>query len=306
MAKKLTVEVDADVSKARRKIQQGLSGAGESAAGGSLPPAADKAARSLDKASASAEKLSSAASEGSARMGQMAKAFGGMALRMAASYASNQMEKGSTGQQVVKGAGDVAGGVMMGAVFGPLGAVAGGLMGLTSAIMEANAAEKARTEAIKSAQMDYAKSELYYEKNQEFDKTLKNLTNVGGKNGMTREESLSGLDGEISKFKAAIEENKRLIEQGIKSGNLDQVSLYREFLNQNRSKLSRLESAKEGLEKNTGKGDRTSTTALDALSKIGGGSFGGDFAREQLNVQKEMAASLKSIEQKSGTGGTWQ
>ena len=93
----------------------------------------------------------------------------------------------------------------------------------------------------------------------------------------------------------------------IKSGNLEQVSLYRDFLGQNRTKLARLEAAKESIEGQKTNGPRETHAALDALSRIGGGSFGGDYAREQLTVQKEMAASLKAIENK-GTqkSGDWQ
>ena len=162
MAKKLTVEVDAETSKAKRKVKE-LQQTGADQVSGTVAPAADRAAKSLDKASASVDKLSDSTKAGSANIQAMVKTFGGMALRMAASYASNQMEDGSTGQMLVKGAGDVASGAMMGSVFGPLGAVAGGLMGLTSAILDATAAEKARIDAVNSAKRDYAKSELYYE-----------------------------------------------------------------------------------------------------------------------------------------------
>ena len=179
-------------------------------------------------------------------------------------------------------------------------------MGLTSAILDATAAEKARIDAVNSAKRDYAKSELYYEKNREFESMLKSLTTIG-KSGVTRDEGLAGLDAEIEKFKAAIAENKAMVETNIKSGNLEQVSLYRDFLGQNRTKLARLEAAKESIEGQKTNGPRETHAALDALSRIGGGSFGGDYAREQLTVQKEMAASLKAIENK-GTqkSGDWQ
>lgn len=305
MAKKLTIEVDAETSRAKRKVKE-LAETGADQVSGTVSPAASKAARSLENAAAGADKLNKSAQEGSSNVRAMAKTFGGMALRMAASYASNQMEKGSTGQQVVKGAGDVVSGAMMGSVFGPLGAVAGGLMGLTSAILDATAAEKARIDAVNAAKRDYAKSELYYEKNREFESMLKSLTTIG-KSGVTRDEGLAGLDAEIEKFKAAIAENKAMIETNIKSGNLEQVSLYRDFLGQNRTKLARLEAAKESIEGQKANGPRETHAALDALSRIGGGSFGGDYAREQLTVQKEMAASLKAIENK-GTqkSGDWQ
>lgn len=305
MAKKLTIEVDAETSRAKRKVKE-LAETGADQVSGTVSPAASKAARSLENAAAGADKLNKSAQEGSSNVRAMAKTFGGMALRMAAGYASNQMEKGSTGQQVVKGAGDVVSGAMMGSVFGPLGAVAGGLMGLTSAILDANAAEKAHTEAILSANKDYRKGEMYYEKNREFEAKLKELTSVG-KSGLTREDGIAGLDAEIVKFRAAIAENKSMIEANLRSGDLEKVALYREFLAANRSKLSRLESAREGLESTKPHGARETYTALDALSRIGGGSFGGDYAREQLSVQKEMAASLKSIEQKgSQKSGDWQ
>ena len=308
MAKKLTVEVDADVSSARRKVK---SLSGEIGGGGDssrVAPSAERAAKSLESTAQSADKLSRRAAEGSANIKQMTKVFGGMAIRMAAGYAANQMEPGSTAQQAVKGVGEVASGALMGSAFGPLGALAGGLMGRTGAIMEASAAEKQRQEAINSARFDCAKSELDYSSDKRWEKKLKELTQV--EQGFTDFSArIAAINEEMSHYKDVEAVLKDKIKEFIDSGDLESANMERSYLASNRARQSRLESAKERME---GMRDehrptaRTSTAALDAMARLGLGG-GGESGRESLAVQREMSATLKSIDQKTRPGGgTWQ
>ena len=84
MAKKLTVEVDAETTKAKRKIQELADAGGSSSPGGPsspVPPAADRTAKALNQ-------LSKSATDGSANLRSMTKVFGGMAIRMATNYAA--------------------------------------------------------------------------------------------------------------------------------------------------------------------------------------------------------------------------
>ena len=157
MPKKVTVEVDAETTKAKRKLRELAQSGGSSAGADAVGTSAKNAARGLDNAASAANKLSKATAEGSANIRAMTKVFGGMAIRMATSYAASNMEEGP-GQMAVKGLGEVAGGAIAGAAFGPLGALAGGLMGLTSALMEASQAEKERQQRIADATFDYKKS----------------------------------------------------------------------------------------------------------------------------------------------------
>ena len=308
MAKKLTVEVDADVSSARRKVK---SLSGEIGGGGDssrVAPSAERAAKSLESTAQSADKLSRRAAEGSANIKQMTKVFGGMAIRMAAGYAANQMEPGSTAQQAVKGVGEVASGALMGSAFGPLGALAGGLMGLTSAIMEASAAEKQRQDAINSARFDFAKSELDYASDKRWEKKLKGLTQV--EQGFTDFSArIAAINDEMSHYKDVEAVLKDKIKEFIDSGDLESANMERSYLASNRARQSQLESAKERMEAMRDEHRptaRTSTAALDAMARLGMGG-GGESGRESLAVQREMSATLKSIDQKTRPGGgTWQ
>lgn len=308
MAKKLTVEVDADVSSARKKVK---SLSGEIGGGGDasrVAPSAERAAKSLESTAQSADKLSRRAAEGSANIRQMTKVFGGMAVRMAAGYAANQMEPGSTAQQAVKGAGEVASGALMGSAFGPLGALAGGLMGLTSAIMEASAAEKQRQDAINSAKVDFAKSEQDYASDKKWEKQLKGLTQV--EQGFTDFSArIAAINEELAHYKDVEAELKDKIKEFIDSGDLDSANWERGYLARNRARQTQLESARERLEDMRDEHHptaRTSTTALDAMARLGMGG-GGESGRESLAVQREMSATLKSIDQKTRPGGgTWQ
>lgn len=308
MAKKLTVEVDADVSSARRKVK---SLSGEIGGGGDssrVAPSAERAAKSLESTAQSADKLSRRAAEGSANIKQMTKVFGGMAIRMAAGYAANQMEHGSTAQQAVKGVGEVASGALMGSAFGPLGALAGGLMGLTSAIMEASAAEKQRQDAINSEKFDFYKSERDYASDKKWAEKLKGLTQV--EQGFTDFSArIAAINEELSHYKDVEAEMTDKIKEFIQNGDLDDARLQRQYLARNRARQSQLESAKERMEAMRDEHRptaRTSTDALDAMARLGMGG-GGEFGRESLAVQREMSATLKSIDQKTRPGGgTWQ
>lgn len=302
MAKKLTLEVDAETSKAKRKIQELAETGGAGGGGSGVPPASDRAARSLNQ-------LGKAANEGSANLRGMTKMFGGMAIRMATSYAAQSMEKGSSGQMAVKSFGEVAGGALAGSAFGPLGAVAGGLMGLTSALMEASQAEKERKQRIADATFDYKRAERDYQSNKDFDSTMKGLTHVD--KGFTDFAGrIEQINAELEKYMDVEDELKAKIEAFIQSGDLDSANIERSYLASNRSRQERLVAARERMEelsKDKKPAFRESMSAVDSLSRLGGNfGGGGDLGRDQLNVQREMASTLKAIESKTGGGKTWQ
>lgn len=309
MAKKLTVEVETETTKARRKLQELAETGGSSAGADAVGGAAQRAARSLDNAAGAANRLSKSTTEGSAQLRSMVKVFGGMAIRMGANYAASNMEAGSKGQMAVKGLGDVAGGAIAGAAFGPLGAVAGGLMGLTSALMEASQAEKERQQRIADATFDYEKSEHDYRSSKDFAEQLKGLTEVD--KGFTDFSGRIQQINDVLKHYQDVEETlKSKIEEFIKSGDLEKANMERGYLSSNRSRQDQLVAARERLEKmaESPRPDfRASLSALDSLSRIGGNFGGGDLGRDQLNVQREMAATLKSLDQKATNGGgIWQ
>ncbi len=315
MAKKLTFEVDAETTKAKRKIQELAETGGSSAGADAVGGAAQRAARSLDNAAGAANRLSKSTTEGSAQLRSMVKVFGGMAIRMGANYAASNMEAGSKGQMAVKGLGDVAGGAIAGAAFGPLGAVAGGLMGLTSALMEATQAEKDRVAAAKSARADFDKGEREYAEAKEWEAKLKGLSKID--NGFSDYAGrISLVNDELSKLRDEESYTVRSIKFHIanskrKPDMMATANEERASLAANRARQGQLVALLERLETESKKAStpeaRASMSALDSLSRIGGNFGGGDLGRDQLNVQREMAATLKSLDQKaSNGGGIWQ
>lgn len=305
MAKKLKVEVDAETSKAKRKIQQLAETGGSSGVADSVSGAAQRAARSLDNAAGAANRLSKSTTEGSAQLRSMVKVFGGMAIRMGASYAASNMEPGSTGQMLVKGGGDVAGGAMAGAAFGPLGAIAGGLMGLTSALMEAAQAEKDRRRAINDATYDFRKSERDYISNKEFENTLKGLSEID--KGFTDFAGrIKEIDEILERYRAAEKGRVRLTRMYIDDGDFVRANYQRGYLNRDRSRQERLEALRERLEKmaEASKPEaRMPIAALDSLARIGGDFTGSDAGMRNLTrINEKQVAILEKIEAKTGKG----
>ena len=305
MPKKVTVEVDAETTKAKRKLRELAQTGGSSAGADAVGSSAKNAARGLDNAASAANKLSKATAEGSANIRAMTKVFGGMAIRMATSYAAANMEQGSTGQMAVKGLGEVAGGVMAGAAFGPLGALAGGLMGLTSALMEASQAEKERQQRIADATFDYEKSEHDYRSSKDFAEQLKGLTEVD--KGFTDFSGRIQQINDVLKHYQDVEETlKSKIEEFIKSGDLEKANMERGYLSSNRSRQDQLVAARERLEKmaeNQKPEERVSMAALDSLAKIGGNFAGSDQGfRDLQRVNEKQVALLEKIEAKTGKG----
>ena len=302
MAKKLTVEVDAETTKAKRKLAELAQGGGDAA-----ESAANRTARAMDNAARSTSRLSQAAQEGSANLRATAKVFGGMAVRMAASYAAQSMPEGSRERVAVDAGGAAIAGALQGSVAGPIGALAGGLMGLTQALMNANAEERARKEAIyatNAANREQLETMLTAEERTEkFKESLKELTSIedAGERKARIQAALEGKRADLAK------NADELTGQSNKFQGDD--AKFREAMGERsalKGEISQLAALLE--KKDTTPADfRSSMSALDALSRIGGNFGGGDLGRDQLNVQREMAATLKSIEQKAnGGGGIWQ
>ena len=311
MAKKLTVEVDAETTKAKRKIQELAETGGSSAGADAVGGAAQRAARSLDNAAGAANRLSKSTTEGSAQLRSMVKVFGGMAIRMGASYAASNMEAGSKGQMAVKGLGDVAGGAITGAAFGPLGAVAGGLMGLTSALMEATQAEKDRVAAAKSARADFDKGEREYAEAKEWEAKLKGLSKID-KGFSDYAGRISLVNDELSKLRDEESYTVRSIKFHIanskrKPDMMATANEERSSLAANRARQGQLVALLERLETESKKASkpeaRASMDALDSLARVGGNFAGSDAGfRDLQRVNEKQVALLEKIEAKTGKG----
>ena len=305
MAKKLRVEVETETAKAKRKLAE-LAQGGD-AAGGAAESAANRTARAMDNAARNTGRLSQAAQEGSANLRATAKVFGGMAVRMAASYAAQSMPEGSTERIAVDAGGAAIAGALQGSVAGPIGALAGGLMGLTQALMAANAEEKARKDAIyatNAANREQLETMLAAEERTEkFKESLKELTSIEDA-GERKAKIRAALEGK----RADLARNADVL-TGQSSKFQGDDKAFRETMSERSALKGEILQLAALLDrKDTKPADfRSSMSALDALSRIGGNFGGGDLGRDQLNVQREMAATLKSIDQKAnGGGGIWQ
>lgn len=311
--KKLTIEVDADTKKAQQKLAQ-LNAGGDAAGGGAADAAArsaDKAAKALDKAAKGADGLGESAKAGAANLQGMAKLFGGMAIRMAAGFAAQNMQDGAA-KTAVGAVGSIAGGAMAGAAFGPWGAVAGGALGAGEAIVGAVGAANARQAAIDKYSDEFDRSERSYADSRAFADRLEALTKV--------EKGFDDFAGRIAEISAELEKYREVektlvanVRAFAEAGDLDKAGLQSGYLNGNRQRQAQLEAAAKAMEAQqqaaagrTGPAFRVSTDALDALSRIGGGTGGGDWARQQLEAQKETVTVLRSIDRKTNGGATWQ
>lgn len=322
MAKKLILEVDADTTKAKQKIQELAASGGSSAlAGGSssgMSSSAGRAAKSLERAADGADRLNKSARAGSSEISRMSKVFGGMAIRMAAGYAAKGMEPGSTAQKATSAVGDIAGGAMAGAAFGPIGMVAGGLLGglssLVSSITEANEAERERVRALReTAAANREQLDVMLEseaRTDEFKAKLESMTDTTRSASERQRELQAELERLQERDKQniqAMRDNSRVRDAGEEDAKYFSKN-QREHA-ANRSEIETLKSALKSLGeegKKSGTPFRESTSAADALSRIGGGFGGGDYAKQQLDAAKETVTVLKSIDQKTKNGGgTW-
>lgn len=122
--KKLTVEVDADASKAKRKIKRDLSGAAAeassgAASGGAAPASssaatkAERLAKSLERAGKNAEDFGKHADQSGKQISNAFKSLAGLGAGLAIGYAARHMQEGEARNRV-----EVAGAAVSGASVG--------------------------------------------------------------------------------------------------------------------------------------------------------------------------------------------
>ena len=183
MAKKLTVEVDAETTKAKRKIQE-LAENGGSSAGADASPAIDKAARALsgaaEKTSRSFGKLDEASQGMNRQMISVTRAFAGMATGLAMSYASRYFAEGSTGRIAMDYGGAIisgaSSGAMAGMALGPqgaaVGAVVGGTVGAAKTYLDKEGEMKAHLDEFEKSEQTYRRLAAWQEKLRELSESL--------------------------------------------------------------------------------------------------------------------------------------
>lgn len=304
MAKKLTVEVDADVSRAKRKVQELADTSGTGSGGGAavVSSEADKLSRSLKDAAANTQRLGDKAKMSSEQVVSMSRAFTGLAVGMAATYAASRYGDDSAFGRGVGYVSAAAMGAIAGAdagkYFGPKGmavtAVAGAGMGVYSEYEKNAKTDEEKAKAAKELRDANLESIETWEKARArtaaFREELEKLT-----------KSESGLADAIAKREA---EDRRLAEAQRESlGDAKRLSALNRERQANAGEMDALRAALKALgSKEVAEAFRPALTAMDSLARVGGGAGGG----ESLRIERDQLAVLRSIDQKTGKGGTWQ
>ena len=302
MPKKVTVKVEADTTEAKRKLEELAETGGSSAGADAVGGAARRAARELDGAASSAGKLSRTATEGVSNLRAMTKVFGGMAVRMATSYAASNMAEGSAGRTAIDVGGSAVAGALAGSVAGPVGALVGGVMGLTQALTEASAAERERREslyAVNAANREQLETLLKAEERTEkFHDAIKALTNA--EDGAIRRADAHAM---LDERRAALARNADdLTGQSAKFQGDDKA--FRAAMAERatlKGEISQLESLLERQDPGARTESRVSMAALDALARVGGTFGSGDQGFHDLQrLGEKQVALLEKIEAKTG------
>ena len=300
--KKLTIEVDADVSKAKRKVREiaPSGGAPGADAAGDVAPSAERAARALDKAAAGAEKMGQSAQTSAGQLASVIRGFAGMGVGLAMKWAANRyVEEGAVGKTLRYGGSFISGaaqGAMMGKIGGgwgaAAGAVVGGLHGLGSEALNDEGEEKRKAKAEAEQRDENLRSIDAWEKararTQAFREELESLT-----------KAQSGIAEAIAKRE---EEDRRLAATMREAAN-DTKALSR--LQAERSaNASEMDALRAAMLKGGASSWRLDTSAGDARARIGGAFGGGSPVAEMGREVRTISSTLKSIERKTG-GATW-
>ena len=297
--KKLRAELEVDTTKAKQKVARDFAASGGGAAGG-VADAADGTARKL-------QKLGSEAERAGVNMRSAVRAFAGMGIGLATSYAQSMMDPGSTGQKAVGFLGSVAAGAMTGSVAGPhgtiLGATIGGIKGATDIMAGDKKAEEAKEEQLRSIrEWERARKQTL-----EFKESLEQLTKEGG----DAKEKMAALTAEIEKRKEIDANLANTQRHAIATGNAAMLAEATAFRSRNSGQIDALSAALKQMESRKPGGGAADWHGVDALAAVGGmfaGSGAGARAIENLaDTADEQLKVLKSIERNMQDGGeTWQ
>lgn len=306
--KKLTVEVDADVTRAKKKLVEMEQTGGESVAP-RVENAAERMARAMDKATGATQRHAEAAEQSSGSLKQVLKSFGGMAIGMAAQYAANNMDEGPAKTALGYGS-SMAQGAAMGMMFGPYGAAAGAVLGAGKEWINQDAQDKAREKSEQdaaNARLDSLESlRESIRRTREWKAETDRLTNADTdlterqkelqaeiEKREKRERELRGaLSGDAGPGGDAKRFAKNMSELGKVAGETDAL----------KALAAQLE--KEGRRQKPG--SAADYSALDSLARVGGSFAGSEQGFRNLqSVNEKQLETLKSIERKTTKGGTF-
>lgn len=307
--KKLTVEVDADTAKAKKKLVEMESSGG----GGMSAPvntSADRTAKSLDNLGRKVDDFGRTTESAGVNMKAAVKAFAGMGIGMAMSYAAKNMEQGSTAQRALTYGGTIAQGAAMGMMFGPWGAAAGAAMGAGKAYLDEDAQKKAKAKADQDAST--ARREALQSQTESIKRTREWKATIDALNNT--ETSLAERQKELQAEIAKREERELELKRGLagEAGlggddkNFNRLSAER---GKNAAEIDALKALSMQLEKEGKKergGSAADYSALDSLARVGGNFAGSDQGfRDLQRTNEAQLETLKAIERKTGKGGTF-
>lgn len=259
MARKLRVELDVDAENAKRKVKNAIeeaSATGGASVSGGASGAADEAAKSL-------RGLGSAAKETHVNMKSVAKAFTGIGVGLATSYAANYMKPGAGRDAVEYGASAVTGASMGAMVGGPWGAAAGGVLGLIKTYLDKEGERKQLSEDFEKDEKIYSATKAQFDRLAELTDTRKGGGTVASLAALRR--GMENYEKSVESFAAEV--RKELEKSSVDK---DRIADLRRNIGFSRQMVERYKQAIEQIE---GKGSgefRGSTSATDALQKIGG------------------------------------
>lgn len=304
MAAKLEYDVSVKTDEAKRKLRQDLSTV-EVGGKPSSPStaAADKAARSLNSLASSAEKTAPS-------LDRAIKAFAGMGISMAASYAANALPEDSMARKVVDYGGNIIGGAVSGMALGPWGALIGAVVGGAKTYLDDSGKESA-------ALLDFRASEARHAEAVGWKDRLKSLTDLGDS------PSSDIVEAKLAEVRDALEQKKQAeaklvedIKKYIENGEYYSANYARQSLGVNRQHQDQLQNAETHMDAELDRlrelemrQSAPSLAAADALSRIGGSFGNGDLQADALRAltgcADETNRTLGRIERKMQKGGTF-
>lgn len=260
MSKKLKAELEVETAKAKRQVREAVEG-GASSSAASPEAGAGRAARQVRDLGAAAERT-----QGNLRAA--GKAFAGMAVGLAASYAARQMRPGGARDAVEYG-GAALGGAAAGMMFGPIGAALGGIAGLLKTYLDK---QGARDDLIK----DYTQGEAIYRASREQMRKFASLADPR-KNGGDISGNVPEMRRISENYKRSTERFLTLIAEELKrsSPDAERVATLKRNVDWARAMADRYDAAIESAELAPKKAaHRASTAGTDALARVGGSLYG--------------------------------
>lgn len=279
--KKLKVEVELDTAKAKRQAKELESSGTGGASVSTVSPSADRASRQI-------RDLGRAAEGTQVNMKAAGKAFAGVAVGLAASYAANNMKQG-TARTAVEYGGSIVSGASAGMMFGPIGAALGGVAGALKTFIDSQS-------AISKATEDFAKADDNYEDNRLWQAKLRNLSEVeespvGMKEEEARQDQLAKVEEKLIQSRKVAnelfdEQNRTIkrIKELLKKGETKEAETLQEQLATTRTRKEQAEALERSFAKQKKSIERQieedklktktpefreSITATDSLQKIG-------------------------------------